>query len=136
MPNKSAAYADALLRYTFHGVPLPPAGPLLYLSLHAADPSGGDQATAEAAYGGYARVPVPRAAGAWDVAGYGATLRAEAFFPPASGPGRVVLTHWGVGTEPEGPGCLLRCDELAEPVEVSRPVQPYLPAGAITVSEG
>ena len=39
----------------------------IYISLHTADPAGGDQTTSEAAYTGYARVAVARGAGTWTV---------------------------------------------------------------------
>lgn len=40
----------------------------IYVSLHTADPAGGDQTTSEATYTGYARVAVARGAGTWTVA--------------------------------------------------------------------
>lgn len=39
----------------------------IYVSLHTADPAGGDQTTNEASYGSYARVAVARGAGTWTV---------------------------------------------------------------------
>ena len=40
----------------------------IYVSLHTADPAGGNQTTSEATYTGYARVAVARTAVAWTVA--------------------------------------------------------------------
>lgn len=40
----------------------------LYISLHTADPSAGNQTTSETAYTGYARVAVARTSSGWTVA--------------------------------------------------------------------
>ena len=40
----------------------------VYVSLHTADPAGGDQTTSECTYTGYARVAVARSAAGWTIA--------------------------------------------------------------------
>ena len=41
----------------------------LYISLHTADPSGGNQTTSEAAYTGYTRMSIDRTGPGWTVTG-------------------------------------------------------------------
>lgn len=129
---RSAAFTASLLRHVLHGGALSGLGDTLYVSLHAAAPA--DQTDSEANYGGYQRVPVPRAESAWTVQGDMARCRGEVLFPVCAG-GRCVLTHWALGAEAEGPGEVLWRGELEPPVEVTRPVQPYLPAGVLVIEE-
>ena len=84
-----------------------------WFSLHTGDPSGGNQATHEATYAGYARA---RAANdAFSVA-----------FPEATGGGGH-MTHFAVGTDATGEGKILCCGEIV-PVglTVSQGVTPEL----------
>lgn len=79
----------------------------LYIALHTADPgAAGTQATSEAAYTGYARLPVARsAAGFTCVAGAVSNTGALEFGSNASG--QVVITHFSIGAASSGAGMIL-----------------------------
>lgn len=62
----------------------------MFLSLHTADPSGGDQTTNECAFGGYRRVAYDRE-------------RSEYVFDESTS-GDEVVTYAAIGTDEIGPG--------------------------------
>jgi hypothetical protein len=76
-----------------------------YLSLHTADPSGGDQTTSESGYTGYARLAVARTSGGWTVSSNQLTNAATAAFNACTG-GASTITHFGIGTDISGAGLL------------------------------
>ena len=81
----------------------------LYISLHTADPSGGDQTTNEATYTGYSaagRQPVARSAAGWTVSAGSFTNFANIVFGACTG-GTNTITWFGIGTAVSGAGQLL-----------------------------
>lgn len=101
-----------------------------YVSLHTADPAeGGNQASNEAAYGGYARVAVARAAGGFTVTGSSVSPTANITFPPGiSGAG--TATHFGVGTALTGAGVLLYSGTIAPNIVLGNGITPVLQTGS------
>ena len=135
---KSRAFAAAVLRAAFLGEALPIAAGQRWLSLHHGDPTSGDQATAEAVYPGYARLPLP--AEAIELTDTTARNLAQQLFPHVTG-GKTPCTHLGIGTERQGGGFLIYSfpitDEAGLPttltITAGRP--PFFPVGSVTVEE-
>lgn len=75
MAGTGATFANEILNLFFHGTAIAnvainaTASPItnVYASLHTADPVAGNQTTSEAAYTGYARVPVARDVTGWTI---------------------------------------------------------------------
>lgn len=87
----------------------------LYMSLHTAPPGeAGNQSTSEANYPGYARVPMPRTAAAWQVSANNWQNLVTAQFPASTG-GSNTIVSVGIGTEPTGAGKLLYQAPLGDP---------------------
>lgn len=109
--------------------------PNLYLSLHTADPGvGGAQTTSEAAYPGYARMPVARTSAGFTVSGLSATLTAPAFFAAATG-GSETETYFGVGTAASGSGKILGRGSISPAIAVIAGTTPELTAATtVTIS--
>lgn len=111
--GKGTAYANALLKLNLQGVGIPgiadntastPAT-VLCVALHTADPgAGGTQSSNEAAYPGYARVPVARTAGAWTVTGSSANPAASITFSAALS-GTETETWFSIGIPTAGTTC-------------------------------
>src|SRR4051812_35111581 len=78
----------------------------LFLALHTADPTGGNQTTNEAAYGAYARQGVVRTSSGFTVSGSSVTLAAAVSFPAATSGSETEL-FWSVGTVVSGTGKIL-----------------------------
>ncbi len=68
-----------------------------YISLHTADPSGGDQTTSEANYAGYGRIAVVRSNVGWTVSTNQVSNAATVLFAACTG-GSSVITHFGIGS--------------------------------------
>lgn len=101
----------------------------LYLSLHTADPGEtGDQTTNETAYGGYARVAVPRSGAGFSRAGNVITLVANADFAACTS-GSATITHFAIGTAASGAGKRLVSGPVTPNIPVSTPVAPRLETG-------
>lgn len=108
----------------------------LYLSLHTASPSGDDQTSNEATYGGYARIAVSRnGTGGWDAPSGGATANAAlAQFAECSS-GSNVITHVSIGTASSGAGHILYSGALSASRTISSGIQPQFADSALTVTE-
>lgn len=106
----------------------------LYVSLHTADPSAGNQTTNEATYTGYDRVEVARTASGWAAANPTSNVP-ELTFPQCSG-GSNTLTHLAIGTVAKpGTGQILYSGALTAPLNVSNLITPRILAGQLTVTE-
>jgi hypothetical protein len=139
--GKSSTFANQLLLHIFQNAAisligdatgLPAAGTVgsLYMSLHTADPSAGDQTTNEVAYTPYARQPVARTSGGFTVSASAVSNTAQVNFPPATAGGPTTATHAGIGTSVSGAGKLLYVITLSpQIVGIQNGVTPYLPAG-------
>ena len=108
----------------------------LYLSLHTADPGvGNDQTTNEAAYTNYARIPVARTTGGWDVPSGGATANAALAQFAQCGVTGATITHVAIGTAASGAGTVLYAGALSSSLAVANGIQPQFAAGALDVTE-
>lgn len=134
--SKGNTLENDVLSWVFrNAVPTWQGNAALYVSLHTADPGEtGDQATSEANYGGYARVPVTRDANGWSVVLDTAANAAAVVFPACTG-GSALVTHFAIGTASAGPGAVLYAAGLTTPLAVSELIVPSFPAGALTVVE-
>lgn len=105
----------------------------LYVSLHTADPSAGNQSTNEVSYTSYARVAVARTSGGWTVTSNSASPAANISFPACTG-GSATVTHFAVGTASSGTGKVLYSGTVTPNISVSSGVTPIL-ASSSTISE-
>jgi len=114
------------------------------VSLHKGDPGeAGDQTTNEITtddYPGYARVPVARTAGAWNITSPGgvATVKnvAEILFPQCTGgPGNVPISHLGIGTAHTGAGILGYYNSLTPNIVIAVGLQPRIPPDGEVITE-
>ena len=108
----------------------------LYLSLHTASPGvGNDQTTNEAAYTNYARIPVARTTGGWDVPSGGATANAALAQFAQCGVTGATITHVAIGTAASGAGTVLYAGALSSSLAVANGIQPQFAARALDVTE-
>lgn len=107
----------------------------LYVSLHTADPSAGNQSTSEAAYTSYARVALTRASGAggWTVSG-GVGSNVTAFVFPTGTGGSGTATHFGLGTASSGTGKLLASGALTPNLAMGVGVAPTVAIGGAVLT--
>ena len=138
---KSRAYATAVLLHALCAGPDPlPAVATLYLTLHTADPSAGDDQAGDELPGivrvSVPRVPVPRVAGQWHVEA-GAATNADAFLfaaiPRGLPPARV--SHWSLGMKASGPGGIVLCGQFKEPQDVVAGMVLEIPPGQLRCVE-
>ncbi len=106
----------------------------LYVSLHTADPAGGDQTTTEAAYTGYARVAVARTAGGWTCVAGAVSNTAAVTFPVGTAGGEHV-TYFAIGTAATAAGKLLYTGEVTPHLDTGIGVIPTFAIGAIDITE-
>jgi hypothetical protein len=106
----------------------------LYISLHTADPSAGNQTTSECAYTSYARVAVSRSTG-FNAASAGATANAAAVTFPAATGGSETATYFGVGTAASGTGSLLYAAALNASLAISSGITPEFATGDLDITE-
>jgi hypothetical protein len=106
-----------------NGIAVSDADPIpdFSISLHTADPTDlGTQATNEIAYTGYARRVFARLTGEaerFNVADGVASPSVPLDFPQCSAGGGIV-THIGIGLFTAGPGVLMLCGELDDPIVI------------------
>jgi len=105
----------------------------LYVSLHTADPSSGNQTTSEAAYTSYARVAVARTSSGWTVSTNTVVPVANIDFPAATG-GTATVTYFAIGTASTGTGSILYSGTVSPNISVSNGVTPRLTT-ASTITE-
>lgn len=105
----------------------------LYVSLHTADPSAGNQTTNEVSYTSYARVAVARTSGGWTVTSNSASPAANISFPACTG-GSATATHFAVGTASSGTGKVLYSGTITPNISISSGVTPIL-ASSSTLTE-
>lgn len=105
----------------------------LYVSLHTADPSAGNQTTNETGYTSYARVGVTRNGSNWLVSGASVTPANDVNFPTPTG-GSGTLTHWAVGTASSGTGKVLYAGTVSPSITVTTGV-PIVLAQSTAVTE-
>lgn len=118
MSSKSDVYENDYLRLLFNNVDIAGIGDAgglrgsvapgqLFFSLHTADPGeGGNQASNEVAYTGYARVGVARSVGGFTVTGNSVSPAANVDFGSCTALPSTYM-YWGLGTAASGAGKLL-----------------------------
>jgi hypothetical protein len=97
----------------------------LYLALHTASPTGGNQTTSEAAYTSYARVAVARTSSGFDVSSNTANLHALTSFPAATG-GSETEAYFTLGTASSSTGKVLFWGTVTPNIVVSNGVTPQI----------
>jgi len=139
---KGTTFVNDLMKLLFQGTPnisllLDNAAttPLtvLYVALHTADPSAGNQQTSETTYTSYARVAVARTSGGWSVTANVVNPVATVSFPAGTG-GSGTVTHWSVGTATTGgAGKVLWSGPVSPNIIVGNGITPQLtPASTVT----
>ena len=99
----------------------------LYFSLHTADPGEtGTAITSEAAYTGYARVPVARTAAAFPLTGQTINPAAAVTFGNQTAGGATTITHAGIVTSASGAGDLLYFGAVTPNISMNTGVTPSL----------
>jgi hypothetical protein len=105
----------------------------LYVSLHTADPSSGNQTTSEVTYTSYARVAVARTSGGWTVSSNSVSPVSNITFPAGTG-GSGTATYFGIGTLSSGAGKLLYSGTITPNIVTGSGITPVL-TSASTVTE-
>src|SRR3977135_2541972 len=97
----------------------------LFVALHTADPSAGNQNTNEVTYTSYARVAVARTSGGWTVTGASVSPAATISFPAGTG-GSGTVTHFSIGTLTSGAGKILYSGTVTPNIVTGNGVTPQL----------
>lgn len=105
----------------------------LYIALHTADPSSGNQSTSEASYTGYSRVAVARSTSGWSVSGNDYSNVSAVTFGKATA-GSSTVTHFSIGTSSTGSGQILLSGALDTQRSITADVTPSFAASALTGS--
>lgn len=132
MTGTASTFANDLLLLLFQGTTIAnvaqnATSPItnIFVSLHTADPSSGNQTTSEAAYTGYARASVARTSSGWTVSTNTVVPVATIAFPPATG-GSETEAYAGLGTLTSGAGLLMFAGAISPTLAVSNGVTPQL----------
>lgn len=137
--SKSDTFENDLLKLIFNGTAIAnladnaAASPLtdLQVALHTADPGdGGNQATSEVAYTGYARKAVARGSGAFTVTGNQVQPAANIDFNACTG-GSATATHFSVGTAASGAGKILYKGAITPNIAIANGVTPRLTTATV-----
>ena len=105
----------------------------IYVSLHTADPTAGNQTTSEVTYTSYARVAVARTTGGWTAATVGSSSPVAAITFPAGTGGSGTATFMGIGTLASGAGVLLGAGAISPSIVTGNGITPQLTT-ATTIS--
>lgn len=141
--SKSNALETAILALIYNATAITdlaendPTSPAtnIYVALHTGDPGdGGTQATSEAAYTSYARVPVVRTSSGWTVSGNLATNAADVDWPACTG-GTSTVTHWSTGLGASGATPILHSGALTASLIVNPGITPSAGAGELDITE-
>lgn len=108
----------------------------VYVSLHTADPSAGNQLTSEATYLSYDRVQVVKTAVGWTVATNTSKNASAIQFPKCTGAGGSPCTHIAIGTVDKvtGAGQILACGPLDDQLQVANLIRPQFEALALVTT--
>ena len=105
----------------------------LYVALHTADPSAGNQSTNEVTYTGYARVAVARTSSGFVVTGASVSPAADIVFATGTG-GSGTATYWSVGVASSGATNILYSGTISPTITLGSGITPTLKA-ASTITE-
>jgi hypothetical protein len=128
---------DTLMMLVGGTTPSYVAGSNVYLALHSADPSAGDQTTSEVttgAYTGYTRYTLAKS-GAWTGAGSTISNAALIQFVACAGGSGVTVTHISIGVAASSTSQILYCGALSSPRAISNGIQPQFAIGALQLTE-
>ena len=141
MASKTTQSANDFVNYMLrNAAPSWDGATTLYLSLHVgAVGLGGDQATNEISYTGYARIPILRnnSTGEFTVATTGQAQNQNLlqFGNATAGSFPITATHAAIGENASGTGTVIATGALASPLVVNLNINPQFPAGAVVVAE-
>ena len=140
--SKGDTFENDLLALIFNGTPIPgladnaASAPItqLFVSFHTADPGeAGTALTNEAAYTGYARVPVPRSAAGWVVTANSVSPVNNIDAPACTGSPGPDLTFWAVSIAASGAAKILYSGTMNLPITMAVGTVPRLtPASTVT----
>jgi hypothetical protein len=105
----------------------------LFVALHTASPTSGNQTTSEATYTSYARVSVARTSGGWSVSSAVATNVAAVTFPACTG-GSNTITHVSIGSLTSGAGVVIVGGALTASLSVSTGITPQFAISALSTT--
>jgi hypothetical protein len=140
---KGTTFDNDLLKLIFQGTAIAnladnaAASPItnLYVALHTADPSAGNQNTNEIAYTSYARVAVARNSTGWTVTGANATNANATTFPACTGL-TATAAYVSIGKNATGvAGEIYYSGALAANLSISSGITPQFAAGNLTATE-
>lgn len=101
----------------------------VYVSLHTADPSSGNQTTNETSYTSYARQAVARTSSGWTVTGASCSPVANIVFPISTG-GTPTITNFATGTVVSSTGLVFDAGTVTPNITVSTSVAQTLTTGS------
>jgi hypothetical protein len=101
----------------------------VYVSLHTADPSSGNQTTNETSYTSYARQAVARTSSGWTVTGASCSPVANIVFPISTG-GTPSITNFATGTVVSSTGLVFDAGTVTPNITVSTSVSQTLTTGS------
>ena len=107
----------------------------LFVALHTADPSAGNQNTSEVAYTGYNRVAVSRNSSGWTVSANNTTNAANINFPACTG-GSNTAAFVSIGQNNTGvAGEIYYAGALTANLSISKGITPSFGTGNLSVSQ-
>lgn len=140
---KGTSFDNSLLKLIFNGNNIAnladnaASGPLtnLFVSLHTADPSAGNQNTSEVVYTGYNRVAVARNNSGWTVTANNTVNAGNINFPPCTG-GNNTVAWFAIGQNNSGVGGqIYYAGALSSNLTVVNGITPIFSAGNCAATE-
>jgi hypothetical protein len=145
MSGKNATFASEFLALVLNGTAMSPGSVAfainatsspatnLYVALHTADPTTGNQTTSEVSYTGYARATVARTSSGWTVTSNSVSPTSTISFAACTG-GSATASYWSVGVASSGAGAVLWGGPISPTISISNGVTPQLTT-ASTITE-
>jgi hypothetical protein len=139
--GKSAYWENALLKLLFNATAIAniadnaASSPLtnLYVALHTADPSAGNQSTSECAYTGYARVALLRNSSGWTISSNSVSPNSNITFGNCSASAGAAATYMSIGVATSGATNMLYIGLLSSPITVTIGQAPVIASGSTVV---
>ncbi len=141
---KSTAFDNDLMKLIFQGTAIAnladnaASSPItsLFVALHTADPSAGNQNNSEATYSGYARVGISRNSAGWTVTGANAVNANACTFPACNGANNSTVTYVSVGKNNTGvAGEIYYSGALTANLTISNGITPSFAASNLSITE-
>lgn len=102
----------------------------IFVALHTADPSAGNQSTNEVTYTGYARVSVARTTGGWVVTAASVSPAATITFPTGTG-GSGTATFFSTGVASSGATNILHYGPISPSIVTGAGITPALSTATV-----